>query len=57
VGGKSIAASVLVPANTASCTFTAQKRFTSLVSQAALSLSGLEKIELDGSLPNVSVAP
>lgn len=57
VGGQSIVASVLVPANTSSCTFTVQKRFTSPASPATLSLSSLEKVELDGSLPNVTVTP
>ena len=57
VGGQSIVASVLVPANTASCTFTIKKRFTSPASPATISLSSLEKVELDGALPNVTVTP
>lgn len=57
VGGQSIVASVIVPANTASCTFTMQKAFISAASPAALSLSGLDKVELDGALPSVTVTP
>ena len=57
VGGQSIVASILVPANTASCTFTVQKAFASSASPAVMSMSGLDKVELDGSLPSVTVTP
>jgi len=57
VGGQSIVASVVVPANTASCMFTLQKAFAYAASPAAMSLSDLDKVELDGALPSVTVTP
>jgi len=57
MGAQSFVASVVVPANTASCTFTVQKVFDSSASSAVMSLSDLDKVELDGALPSVTVTP
>ena len=57
VGGQSLIATVVVPANTTACTFEAQKRFAAAASPVQFTLTGLEKVELDGSLPNVTVTP
>jgi hypothetical protein len=56
-GGQSFNATVVVPANTNSCTFEMQKRFTTAASPVQLTLTGLNKVELEGSLPNVTVTP
>jgi hypothetical protein len=55
VGGQSLAATVVVPANTASCTFEVQKRFAQAANPVVFTLSGLDKVELDGALPSVTV--
>jgi hypothetical protein len=57
VGGQNLTATVVVPANTNSCTFEVQKRFTTAASPVQLILTGLDKVELDGSLPNITVTP
>jgi hypothetical protein len=56
LGSQSVVAAVMVPANS-SCSMDLQKRFTAPASPAAMSLSDLEKIELDGALPSVTVTP
>jgi len=55
VGGQSFTATVVVPANTVGCNFAVQKRFEAPASPVAFSLSNLDKVELQGSLPNVTV--
>jgi hypothetical protein len=57
VGGQSFIATVVVPANTTACTFEAQKQFTAAASPVQFTLTGLDKVELEGSLPNVTVTP
>jgi hypothetical protein len=57
VGGQSFIATVVVPANTTACTFEAQKQFTAAASPVQFTLTGLDKVELDGRLPNVTVTP
>lgn len=57
VGGQSFIATVVVPANTTACTFDVQKRFSAAASPVQFSLSGLDKVELEGSLPSVTVTP
>ena len=57
VGGQSLIATVVVPANTTACTFEAQKRFAAAASPVQFTLTGLDKVELEGSLPNVTVTP
>lgn len=56
-GGQSFIATVVVPANTSACTFEVQKRFTAAASPVQFSLTGLDKVELEGSLPSVTVTP
>ena len=55
VAGQSFNATVVVPANTSSCTFEVQKRFTTAASPVQLTLIDLDKVELEGSLPSVTV--
>jgi hypothetical protein len=57
VGGQSFVATVVVPANTTACTFEVQKRFTAAASPVQFTLTGLDKVELEGSLPSVTVVP
>ncbi len=57
VGGQSFTATVVVPANTTACTFEAQKRFTAPASPVQFTLTGLDKVELEGGLPSVTVTP
>jgi hypothetical protein len=57
LGGQSFVATVVVPANTAACTFEVQKRFTAAASPVQFTLTGLDKVELEGSLPSVTVVP
>jgi len=56
LGSQSVVAAVMVPASS-SCSMDLQKRFTSTASPAAISLSDLDKVELDGALPSVTVTP
>jgi hypothetical protein len=56
LGSQSVVAAVMVPANS-SCSMDLQKRFTAPASSAAMSLSDLDKVELDGALPSVTVTP
>jgi hypothetical protein len=57
VGGQSFIATVVVPANTTACTFEVQKQFTAAASPVLFTLSDLDKVELQGSLPSVTVTP
>lgn len=54
LGGQSVAATVMVPASS-SCSMDLQKRFSEVAGSAAFSLSGLDKVVLDGALPTVAV--
>lgn len=56
LGSESVVAAVMVPSN-ASCSVELQKRFVSPANPAVMSLSGLDKVELDGTLPSVVVTP
>ncbi len=58
IGGNSISATVVVPANNVvlPCEFKLKKSFTVTGSPVAFTLEGLDKLELDGSLPVVNVA-
>jgi hypothetical protein len=55
VGGQSFTATVVVPPNTLVCSFDVQKSFVAPANPVAFSLSNLDKVELQGSLPNVTV--
>lgn len=55
VGGQSFTATVVVPANTLTCSFEVQKSFNAPVSPVVFALSDLDKVELQGSLPYVTV--
>lgn len=58
IGSKSISATVVVPASTtAPCEFVLRKSFTTAANPVVFSLDGLEKLELDGALPVVTVTP
>lgn len=57
VGGQSFVTTVIVPANTTSCSFEMQKRFTAAASPVLWTLTDLSKVELQGSLPSVTVTP
>lgn len=57
VAGQSFVATVVVPANTKACSFEVQKRFTATANPVLFTLSDLDKVELQGSLPNVTVTP
>jgi hypothetical protein len=57
VGGESFIATVVVPANTASCTFDVRKRFFAAANPVVFELTGLDKVELEGTLPSVIVVP
>lgn len=57
IGGNTVAATVVVPANNVvlPCEFKLKKSFTVTGSPVPFSLEGLDKLELDGSLPVVNV--
>ena len=57
VGGLSFNATVVVPANTTGCTFDFQKQFSATASPVVFELTNLDKVELLGTLPVVSVVP
>lgn len=57
VGGQSFIATVVVPANTSSCTFNVSKQFAAVANPVVFELTDLDKVELQGSLPSVTVAP
>lgn len=58
IGSKSITATVVVPANTVlPCEFVLRKSFTTAANPVVFSLEGLEKLELNGTLPVVTVTP
>lgn len=54
LGSQSVAATVMAPAK-ALCSVDLQKRFAEESSAVMFSLSGLDKVVLDGALPTVSV--
>ena len=57
VGTQSIVAVVVVPANTASCTFELRKQFSAAANPVSFELTNLSLVELEGALPNVIVVP
>jgi hypothetical protein len=57
VGAQSIVAVVVVPANTASCTFELRKQFSAAANPVSFELTNLSLVELEGALPNVTVVP
>lgn len=57
VGGQSFIATVVVPANTSSCTFNVSKQFAGVANPVVFELTNLDKVELQGSLPSVTVVP
>jgi hypothetical protein len=59
IGGNTIAATVVVPANNSvlACEFKLRKTFTVTGSPLAFTLEDLDKVELEGSLPVVNVTP
>ncbi len=57
VGGQSFIATVVVPANTSSCTFDLRKQFSAAASPVVFELTNLNKVELQGALPSVTVGP
>lgn len=59
LGGKAVGFRVVVPAsNTANpCVLTLRKSFTEPANPVVFSLEGLDRVELDGSLPLVTVTP
>jgi hypothetical protein len=57
VGGQSFIATVVVPANTPSCTFNVRKQFSAAANPVVFELTNLNKVELQGVLPSVNVGP
>ena len=57
VGGQSFIATVVVPANTSSCTFDLRKQFSAVANPVLFELTNLNKVELQGTLPSVTVVP
>ena len=55
VGAQKVAATVTIPAKTLTCTFEVKKRFSEVANPVLFSLSNLDKLELEGLLPIVSV--
>ena len=55
IGGLEISATVTVPANTDSCTFAVQKQFTQAANPVSFTLTNLDNVELDGSVPSLTV--
>ena len=57
VGGQSFIATVVVPVNTSSCTFDLRKQFSAVANPVLFELTNLNKVELQGTLPSVTVVP